>query len=192
MAKGFSVLNIDLRGYGKSSGEFSGGSKEVFDLKAAVQYAREKKYSKIGVIGFGFGGSVAVRGTLLIPEIKSIVTLGTPYTARVRSEEKPNWASNGLAKVGEFIMNSFSGSRKMDVSDETLNPYLEKMTQPILVIHGKKDKLTPYKEAEMIYRVATGKKSLFPMEGADHADAFTEAQMAQVLKRTTEWFNGTL
>lgn len=191
MAKGFSVLNIDLRGYGKSDGEFSGGSKEVFDLKAAVQYARDKKYRKIGVIGFGVGGSVAVRGTLLIPEIKSIAIIGTSYATRVQTGEKPNWVSSGLAQVGEFIVNSFSGGKKVDASDETLQPYLEKMTQPILVIHGKKDKLVSYKEAEKIYRAAAAKKSLYPLEGADHAEALTDAQLELVIKRTTEWFNGT-
>lgn len=192
MNKGFSVLNIDLRGYGKSSGEFSGGSKEVFDLKAAIQFAREKKYRKMGVIGFGFGGSVAIRGTLLIPEIKSVVTIGTPYTARVQTEGKPNWASNGLARVGEFLVNSISRSHKIDSSDETLKPYLEKMIQPILVIHGKKDKLVSYAEAEQIYRAAAGGKSFFSLEGADHADALTNAQLNQIIKRTAEWFNGTL
>lgn len=190
-AKGFSVLNIDLRGYGKSGGEFSGGSREVFDVKAAVQYARDKQYHRIGMIGFGFGGSVAIRGTLLIPEIKSIVTIGSPYSAHIQTGGKPGWTSSGLVRIGEFIVNSFSGSRKIDSSDETLKPYLEKMSQPILVMHGKKDHLVSYQEAEMIYRAAASRKSLYPIEGADHADALTEAQLELVIKRITEWFNGT-
>ena len=59
------VVTFSFRGHGRSSGRSTVGDLEVFDLAAAVQWARSLGHRHVNTVGFSMGGSVVVRHAAL-------------------------------------------------------------------------------------------------------------------------------
>ncbi len=82
---GFHVLVVDLRGHGRSGGEYLGlGWLERFDVAAAIRYLLSQGFEpgKIGIHGTSYGASTAVLATATIPEVGAAVgglVLDTPF-----------------------------------------------------------------------------------------------------------------
>ena len=55
------VVAFDFRGHGGSRGRSTVGDLEVFDLHAAVEWARVLGYRNVATVGFSMGASVVVR-----------------------------------------------------------------------------------------------------------------------------------
>ncbi len=60
------VLALDFRGHGNSGGRSSVGRTEVWDVDAAIGYARDQGHSRVAVIGFSMGGAVTLRHAGLV------------------------------------------------------------------------------------------------------------------------------
>ncbi|MFX1499945.1 MAG: alpha/beta hydrolase [Promethearchaeota archaeon] len=82
---GFTVINLDFRGHGASTGYYL-PSELVNDMKAAVDYIEsELPYiTEIGLIGHSLGGNVAIDFIKAYPNrINATVTIGyVPYNAK--------------------------------------------------------------------------------------------------------------
>jgi len=75
LQKDFNLLLFDFRYLGESSGLYTTiGIKEVNDLLAAVDFAKERGFQKIGVWGFSMGGAVALMTVQRTPHINTIVS----------------------------------------------------------------------------------------------------------------------
>ncbi len=60
--RGWAVVRFNFRGVGRSEGTASLGEKEVRDARAAIASARtELPRAPLGIVGWSFGGAVAVR-----------------------------------------------------------------------------------------------------------------------------------
>ena len=46
------------------------------------------------------------------------------------------------------------------------------MSSPVLVIHGTRDRIVPFRMGEAIYRAAPEPRTWFPVEGAGHNDVY--------------------
>ncbi len=55
------VLALDFRGHGNSAGRSSVGRTEVWDVDAAIGFARARGHNRVAVIGFSMGGAVTLR-----------------------------------------------------------------------------------------------------------------------------------
>ena len=65
--KGFNALRFNYRGLGSSQGSYSQGVGEVQDVVSAAQFLRQHPHidgSRIALIGYSFGGSVALAAAL--------------------------------------------------------------------------------------------------------------------------------
>ncbi|EFC82367.1 alpha/beta hydrolase [Parafrankia sp. EUN1f] len=56
-----SVLSMDLRGHGRSTGTCTFGDREVLDVDAAVGEARRMGYQKVVTMGWSMGGAAVLR-----------------------------------------------------------------------------------------------------------------------------------
>jgi alpha/beta superfamily hydrolase len=73
--RGISALKFNFRGVGRSQGEFGGGTGELDDLRAALDYLSGRidvDPARLGVAGYSFGGMVAAKLTPAETRIKAL------------------------------------------------------------------------------------------------------------------------
>jgi len=77
---GFSTLRINFRGVGASTGRHDGGSGEVDDARAALDFllAEHPRATDVTVAGFSFGAAVALRLAKADPRVRRTIAIGTP------------------------------------------------------------------------------------------------------------------
>ncbi|MDN5247545.1 MAG: alpha/beta hydrolase [Wolbachia endosymbiont of Tyrophagus putrescentiae] len=78
----FSVLKINFRGVGKSTGTFDKGMGELVDAAVAIDWLQEHNHSNtsIWIAGFSFGAWIAMQLTMRRPEIVGFVAISPPVT----------------------------------------------------------------------------------------------------------------
>ena len=81
---GFPVLRFNFRGAGLSEGTHDEGRGEVDDVRAALKWLKEEYGLPIVFAGFSFGASVGLRASCPYPDVKVLISLGTPVAAEGR------------------------------------------------------------------------------------------------------------
>lgn len=146
--KDFNLLFVDFRYFGQSSGLYSTiGIKEVHDLLAAVEFAKEQGFKKIGVWGFSMGGAVALMSAGKTSDIKAIVSDSSYASLSLLSGEPyRNFAflKYPLAFFTQVFAKIFLG-----ISIQEFSPVkkVEGIKIPVLLIHSEKDEVIPFSHA---------------------------------------------
>lgn len=81
---GFPVLRFNFRGAGMSEGEHDRGHGEVDDVRAALAWLKNEFHLPIIFAGFSFGASTGLRASCPDPDVKLLISLGTPVAAEGR------------------------------------------------------------------------------------------------------------
>jgi alpha/beta superfamily hydrolase len=81
---GFPVLRFNFRGTGLSEGEHDFGSGEVDDVQVALDWLKNEFHLPIVFAGFSFGAATGLRVACPDPDVKAIISLGTPFSAEGR------------------------------------------------------------------------------------------------------------
>jgi pimeloyl-ACP methyl ester carboxylesterase len=87
LSRMYTVYTFDFRGHGLSPGRCTFGYREVSDLAALVELARDDGNRLIAAIGFSMGGVVAMRYAALYGGLDSVTAISVP--ADVRSAQAP-------------------------------------------------------------------------------------------------------
>jgi len=152
---GFSVLSIDLRAHGESSGNrVYGGFKEKNDVLVAVEFVVSKiKNPQIILWGFSMGGAASLLAYKETPYKNFIVALilDSTYTnlERVLSlYTKENL--NLILKIFKPIYEIYTRLHGFKIVK--LTKVIKEVDCPVLILHGRFDTLTPIDEAEELYR----------------------------------------
>jgi uncharacterized protein len=81
---GFPVLRFNFRGTGLSTGEHDEGRGEVNDVEAALAWLIGEFGLPIIFAGFSFGSATGLRAACPHPEVKALISIGTPVQAEGR------------------------------------------------------------------------------------------------------------
>jgi uncharacterized protein len=81
---GFPVLRFNFRGAGLSEGKHDNGFGEVDDVRAGLDWLRKEYGKPLIFAGFSFGASVGLRASCPEPDVKLLISLGTPTSAEGR------------------------------------------------------------------------------------------------------------
>src|SRR5262249_7005553 len=76
---GYRVVLVDLRGHGRSTGDWmTYGVVESQDLTKVIDVLEERHLvaGKLGVFGVSYGGAVAIQAAALDPRIQAVATMG--------------------------------------------------------------------------------------------------------------------
>lgn len=154
--RGFSVMAIDYRGYGASTGRAS--EQGLYrDAEAAVRVFRERLYKRgIPTIYWGRSIGAPVAAHAATRSRPDALVLETPMPD-VRSVLR----NNPLLWVLSFLSSyRFPTSRLLDAFDG-----------PLLVIHGDADSIVPFNAGRQVFeRAPTRRKTFVVIPGADHND----------------------
>lgn len=173
---GFTVLMIDYRGYGNSSGLFPTEAQVYQDAEWAWQYLIKIKNlnpRKIWVYGHSLGGAIAGHLCKEHPEIAGFIADGcfTSITDMARHSWLKIFPANLLI------------TEKFDLIN-----HIKLLQMPILFIHGTNDRTVPSYMSEQLFAVAAAPKELFLVAGAGHnnlSDIAGEAYLKTLVKFIT-------
>lgn len=189
--KNFDVITMDFRGHGKSSGRYTFTANEPKDLKAVINYAK-KRYSKIALIGFSFGGALSIIHTAQNKDVDCLITVSAP--SDFNRMEYHCWKP-------EAIIPTF---QKFDIREKRNvrpgNPLLDKLKPidlvheipaPSLFIAGEKDPIVYPWHAEELYKKAVKLKELKIFKDAFHAEDLYLYYPDKFLKLCNDWLSNS-
>jgi pimeloyl-ACP methyl ester carboxylesterase len=197
------VVAFDFRGHGRSRGRSTVGDMEVFDLHAAVEWARVLGYRNVATVGFSMGASVVVRHGALSASGGRGHSSTTDAVVSVSGPgwwfERSTWPMKGVHwlienKAGRLVGEAAFGTRV--VSDRRWDPVPESPVDlahriapvPLLVVHGDADRFFPVAHAKALYAAAGEPRELWIEPGLGHAEA---AAGIALLRRIGRWVIAT-
>ena len=157
---GLSVLLIDYRGFGESSGSPSVDG-TLLDARAAWAWLRDMKRvppEKIIIHGRSLGGGVAAALAAEAPPRALILESTFTSLYDVAKGLVPR-----LFPVGLFLPQDFDTPKR-----------LKSIHAPLLVIHSPSDEMIPYELGRTVYETYTGPKRFVELKGSHNGGIFTD------------------
>ena len=179
------VLQVDLRGHGESDGRTTLADREVFDVDAAVEYARSLGLPHVVTVGFSMGGAAVIRQAALVGEevhghvlshpVDAVVSVSTGdawYIRDTRPMRRLHWLV--LTRIGRLVARKAFHVRidPNGWTEEPLSPLdaAARLHLPLLVVHGDQDSYLKEKHAYALAEAAAGPVELWMEHGFGHAE----------------------
>ncbi len=174
-SEGIGVARFDFTGLGESEGEFSDTnfSSNVDDLISVFNYLKENDTTPQIIIGHSLGGTAVLMAASKIPEMKAVVTIGSPSSP-------PHVLKLFGKNVGEIKQRGYAevniGGRPFrikkqfveDLEKTDISLVISNLKKSLLVLHSPQDKIVGIGNASEIYGHAKHPKSFVSLDGADH------------------------
>ncbi|MFE9098822.1 alpha/beta hydrolase [Streptomyces sp. NPDC007264] len=208
LARHGAVVTFSFRGHGASGGRSTVGDREVYDLAAAVRWARELGHARVATVGFSMGGSVVLRHAALYGASARPPVFGAPAhversgagTDAVVSVSAPaRWFYRGTAPmrrlhwlvtrpegrlVGRYGLRTRIHHRDWDpvpVSPVESVPLIAPV--PLLIVHGDRDGYFPLDHPRMLADAAPGHAELWLEPGMGHAEHASDGDLVARIGR---------
>ena len=191
---GYDILIFDFRAHGKSGGRnCSLGYYEVKDLLAAVSFLKEMGVNKVGVVGFSMGGTVALFGALLSPDIDAVVSEGAyiSFHSAVYSFANCYYHVPRYPFLPPAI---WTAGIRLGFNPKTLDLNIllqDTLHAPVLIIHSTEDKEIPLSEGLEIYKILKGQKHKWILSDAEHLKYYAKDER-KYEEKVIEFFRNSL
>jgi fermentation-respiration switch protein FrsA (DUF1100 family) len=190
------VLIFDWRAHGRSDGQLTTlGYDERYDLIAAVEYARARGATKIGVLGLSMGGAVALSTTAICPDIdvvaadSAFVHIVTAVAAGLSERGLPDGVSYSIARLILVTAGLRLGKNLFEADPVR---WIDRIApRPLLLIYGERDPFAPHVEVELLYRRAGEPKGIWRVPQAAHRE-IQALQPDEYRQRLTRFFEDNL
>ncbi len=151
IGKGHDFFMIDYRGFGKSSGRRTEAT--LFNDAQTIYRWLEERYSEdhITVYGRSLGSGIAAR--IAAWNKPRMLILDSPYFSFLHQ----------VSRYG-FILPLKWLLRYQIRTDQ----FIKKVACPVFIIHGKKDRLIPFRQSEQLRAIAPDQIELIPVQEAGH------------------------
>lgn len=184
-ARGYNVLLLDYRGYGRSE-----GTPQVHglhrDAEAAIKYLMERgggvDSERLILLGQSLGGSIAIyvaAHSAYRAHIRAVVTEGAFASYRRIAKEKMQmlWLTRYLRWPLSYLFNDDYAAVKAVAAVAPI---------PLLLLHGSADEVIPPSHGELLYQSANEPRELWMLENGGHANALTKPENRD---RLVEWLD---
>lgn len=181
--RGHNVVVYNQRQTGYTGGEhFTFGLYERFDLDEVVKYAsRSYPDGRVGVHGYSMGAATATMHSELNERDKNVDfyildgpyhTMGSAIEIGIIGEDIPLIPVEYAAWAGNLHISVMAGFGYKDVEPHKA---VENISVPVMLIHGKEDKVTSPESSEIIYNaIPHNNKELWLIDGLAHCKADDE------------------
>jgi hypothetical protein len=191
--RGYRVILPDLRGHGRSTGKWlTYGERESRDLSQVLdELARRDRVTEpIHVYGASYGGATAILLGRRDPRIRSVVAVAayaSPedavrgylrriYPAWLVPDSRIDRALEEAGRIAGF-------DPKKDAPIERVG----RGAPPLLLIHGRDDRVVASRQSERLHRAAKGSGQLLLLDGTGHAAVFAD-RSGIILEESLRWF----
>ncbi|MEW6104210.1 MAG: alpha/beta hydrolase [bacterium] len=191
----YDVIIFDFRGHGKSKGLFTWTTKECYDLERVLEYAKEN-YSQIGIIGISYGAAVSIQILSERNDIATFIAISAPYDSM-----KIDYHFWNLDLENDIFYNLGAGGKNKGVMP---GPFwmpkkkpidlVDKITCPVLYIHGEKDWVTRKYHSVKLYEKTKAKKKIAIIKDGSHAEYLLRPNKggAETVELIVNWLKETL
>lgn len=175
LKRGWNVVVPDLRAAGESDGEFitmgALESRDVFDLAGKI--SAENPDAKIILHGVSMGAATVMMAAALNPPAVVAVVEDCGYTSAYEMFAAQLQKIFGLPEFPAMYCADIVCKIKtgVKISDAAPINVVDKISAPILFIHGDADDLVPFEMLDRLFDACTAPKEKFVVQGAGHADA---------------------
>ena len=120
--------------------------------------------SRVAVLGVSFGGHLAVRAAATDDRFRACVASGGFFETSFYDWSQP---------LRNIRFRYICGTEDVEVAKRIARSFdlatvITRLRAPLLVIHGRRDEVTPPEQAERIYKEAPGRKELAMFEDGNH------------------------
>ena len=152
---GYQVLMIDYPGFGKSTGKLS--EKKLYEWALLVYKIAIKRFSADSIIIYGKSMGTGIAAQLAsIRDCKRLI-LETPYY------DFPSVVSHYLPVYPVRWMLHY---------EIPTWQYLQKVTAPVSIFHGTKDRIVPYKNSKKLLLYLKQTDEIITIKGGSHNDLY--------------------
>lgn len=151
VGKGFDFFILDYRGFGKSKGR---RTENILysDLQQVYKWlAAEYEEERITLYGRSLGSGLAAR--LASWNSPRMLILDCPYFSFLYHINR-----YGFWLPIRWLLRYHIRSDR----------FIKKVQRPVFILHGRRDRLIPYRQSEMLRALAPDNIALHPIEGAGH------------------------
>lgn len=183
----YDVVAMDFRGHGRSTGRYTFSSKEAADLDRVARYA-SLHHERLWVLGFSYGGSIALLTQYRTPRFAGIICVGSPMDpAQIELE----WWRKSSFRSGRRSLERGTGCRIGSVWSPKL-PAVEAVRLiadiPLCFIHGDEDRIVYPRHSVGLYEAASGLRSLRIIAGGGHAEDLFRTHETEMWDFIFAWF----
>jgi fermentation-respiration switch protein FrsA (DUF1100 family) len=169
--RGYNVLMLDYRGFGRSEGKPSLDG-VVDDAAAALAYLRGRPdvdAAKLIVIGQSLGGATALRLLARDSAGVRLAVIESSFASYRQIAREAASASVILAPVVPFVMGALPGPEKDPASA------LAAIHVPLIFVHGTRDAVIAHHHSGQLHEAAKSPRELWTVQDADHLTVFGAA-----------------
>jgi predicted amidohydrolase/dienelactone hydrolase len=166
LRRGLAVLAIDGPGQGEASCEFSIEPAYERVVTTVVDYLKGRAdvdSGRIGVFGVSLGGYYAARSAAYEPRVRAAVELAGPYRFDLDWDALPEQTRTTFGVRSGAASPAQARERAAAL---TLEDAAARITCPLLVVHGGRDRLVPAYHAERLAREAPGAELMLYPDGS--------------------------
>lgn len=175
--RGYNVLVPDLRGHGKSEGDYIGmGWDDRKDILSWInKIIKENPQSQIILHGVSMGAATVMMTTgENLPSNVKLAIEDCGYTSvwdifSYQLDKLFSLPAFPILDMSNFVTKSKAG---YSLKDASAIKQIENAKIPMLFIHGDKDDFVPFTMLNELYEKYPAPKKMLIIEGAEHADAF--------------------
>ncbi|MGZ6388233.1 MAG: alpha/beta hydrolase family protein [Ktedonobacterales bacterium] len=167
LRRGLATLAVDGPGQGETE--------ELLHIEPAYEWAAQAvmewimgrgtlHHERVGVFGVSLGGYYAVRTAAFVPGIKAAVDLAGLYSMAEHWDERPPMTRATFTRRSGAADEAEGRERAKAM---TLAGATQHVRCPLLIVHGTRDTIVPFSDAERIHaEISTSELAAF--EGSNH------------------------
>ncbi|MDO0823104.1 alpha/beta hydrolase family protein [Desulfosporosinus nitroreducens] len=155
-------------------------------LNEIVEYiSRDNRFYKIGMIGYSFGGYLVARAAAISNKLDACVVNGGSYYPKEILNFIPHFI-----RVFSALTNKKGEELEKFIKGMTMEGYAERITCPLLLNHGKPDRLFAVSGIQRIYEEAPSRNKTVKLWNDGNHCVTNHA--TEVITMITDWFAETL
>ena len=193
---GYRAVLVDLRGHGRSSGDYlSFGVFESNDLVQVLDTLEGKGLlaGSVGVLGFSFGGATGIQLAAKDLRVRAVASISAfhslravvgdyvdcflPFVCPFLSEQRIQQAVDRAGEMGGF-----------NPDDADTEMAARALRVPLLIIHGEEDRRIPVSHAHCLADAAGGESRLVTIPEKGHGNILAGKSKVTVILEVFNWF----
>ncbi len=185
---GYRVVLVDLRGHGRSSGEYlTYGTLEARDLSQVIDEVQSRGLAglRLGVYGVSYGATTSIHLASIDRRVRAVVAVA-PF-----GMVQPEWAHFGAIVPKQTFDDAVRGAGQVanfDPDHSDAADAIKRTSAPVLLMHGTDDWIVPYWNSLLLHHEAPENSELVTIPDGGHTSLWLDFD-GELARRAVAWFD---